>query len=82
VTFNLVKPVIDKAKGPVSDGAHNLTPLGFESHAYRMKFVNSNPFPNHSQTKQKKEYLNYFRGNDPAKWKSHVGIFGEITYQE
>lgn len=51
-------------------------------HAYKMKWLNttqkSKPVV---PSKKQSFYHNYFLGNNPANWKSRVGVYGNVDYQ-
>ncbi len=51
------------------------------SHAYHVAFVNANQTAKLKPTKPKSEYYNYFLGNDPSKWASHVPIYEQVRYE-
>ena len=51
-------------------------------HAWRMLFVDANGDPAVTSFDRSTTYLNYFLGNDPRKWAGHVGVFGEVLYEE
>ncbi|MCB0762755.1 MAG: PKD domain-containing protein [Flavobacteriales bacterium] len=50
------------------------------SHAWKMHFVGAQS-AEVTGGKQQKHYYNYFLGNDPSKWASHVGIYDGVNYE-
>lgn len=50
-----------------------------ERRAFRLKFINSSPDVQISQDGCGSDYSNYYLGNNPAKWKSHVRNFTAIS---
>lgn len=53
-----------------------------KGHAYRVKFLQSNPKPNLIATQPYRDYANYYYGKDPQKWASHVLSYTNLTYEE
>ena len=51
-------------------------------HAWRMRFVDANGKPAITSFDRSTTYLNYFLGNDQRKWAGHVGVFGEVLYED
>lgn len=51
-------------------------------HAYRTSFVNASSEARYILGNKKDEYFNYFIGNDPGKWKSHVEAFDKIYVKD
>lgn len=51
------------------------------SHAYRVNFSGANKGVRYTTTGQKKEYHNYYTGNDPSKWMSRVSLFDKVVQQ-
>lgn len=51
------------------------------SHAYTMKFANSNPEVKVEGKGVLPHFLNYFIGNDKSKWASEVRVFDEALYK-
>lgn len=52
------------------------------SHAYSMDFVAANPAVRMETAKADEGYVNYFIGDDPAKWAGGCHIFGEVIYKD
>ncbi|MBK9175600.1 MAG: gliding motility-associated C-terminal domain-containing protein [Flavobacteriales bacterium] len=52
----------------------------FREHAYRMRFIGGEA-KGHSGLERLPHYVNYFLGDDPAKWAGRVGAFGGVTLQ-
>jgi len=48
-------------------------------HAYKVKFLNKNANTSYEHNARRAARYSYFMGNDPAKWKSDVGAYGEIV---
>ncbi|TAE51537.1 MAG: hypothetical protein EAZ89_09985, partial [Bacteroidetes bacterium] len=53
----------------------------FRSHSMRLHFEGANEAPAIQPEHRFPEYHNYFIGNDPARWKGNVGLYGVINYQ-
>lgn len=51
------------------------------AHAFYQHFIGSNNSQISTEGKLK-QYNNYFLGNDPTKWASHVGLFQKVKYKE
>jgi len=51
------------------------------SHAYHVTFLNANNQAKLKPTQPRTEYNNYFLGNDPSKWASHVPLFDQVRYE-
>ncbi len=49
-------------------------------HAFRMTFVGANPAATLSAMHPRSHYTNYFIGNNPAKWASHVASYNQVYY--
>lgn len=47
-------------------------------HVYRTTFVNARPDARYINGKEKKQYFNYFIGNDSDKWRSEVKAYNEV----
>ncbi len=83
VTFNLVRGIQPKRKEISQNDPHHFPPDSvIESHAYRMSFLNGNPSPDALPQKKRKEYLNFILGNNPDRWKGHVGLFEGVRYED
>jgi len=50
-------------------------------HAYKVEFVNANQHPVISGIDKRKEYHNYFIGNDPSKWAGKVPLYNQAIYE-
>ncbi len=70
-----------KANGP--DGIRSDLDNNFNvrSHAYRVQFLNSLSGAEVVPDRALETYNNYFIGDDPLKWKSHVKIYQLLTYK-
>ena len=53
-----------------------------DGHAYRMKWVGSNPLPQADGINERPEYYNYFLGRDQSKWASRVRGFEGVYYTD
>lgn len=51
-------------------------------HAYRVRLLEANPTPVLAGEDRQLTYHNYFLGNDPAHWASHVPLFAGVRYQQ
>lgn len=51
-------------------------------HAYKMSWLGANPSPGTTAGKKRPYYFNYFLGKDTHRWKSNVGVYGNVTYQD
>lgn len=59
----------------------NFDPGHLEYHTISTKFVGANyGEPVYGKNKLS-FYINFYKGNDPSKWKSHVPVFESITYE-
>ncbi len=52
-----------------------------KSHAVRMKFEGANPRAEVSGERELSGRVNYFRGNDPSKWRTNVRTYGAVRYR-
>ncbi len=80
VTFKLVRntPFTQHGKEPDFHGKDPDSLL--ESHAYRMIFIGANTGLKPLAQKKRREYLNFFIGNDPKRWKGQVGLYEKVEY--
>ncbi|RYU81613.1 DUF7948 domain-containing protein [Hymenobacter persicinus] len=53
-----------------------------KGHAFRMQLVGSQTTPVISGEAPSETYQNYFLGNDPQQWASHVPEFGQLRYRQ
>ncbi len=53
----------------------------FHSFAYKVKFLGASENALKQPGKTATYHNNYFKGNDPSKWASDCGVFGEVTYK-
>ncbi|PSK94047.1 gliding motility-associated-like protein [Taibaiella chishuiensis] len=63
------------------DGAITTPPV-LKFHAYKMKWLGANPNAVTQTAKKQAYYHNYYLGQDPKRWKSRVGIYGNIDYKD
>lgn len=57
------------------------TPQLLKFHTYKMKWIGANENANNIPSKKQTAYNNYYLGNDPARWKSNVGIYLNVDYK-
>lgn len=82
LTYMLVNP---SDMDYLHEAHHNpdtdLSDFSIHCHAFQMMFAGDVNFPTQAQASCEHEsYRNYFIGNDPARWKGHVGLFHQIDY--
>lgn len=51
-------------------------------HAYKMKWIGANENAITEGSKKQSFYHNYYLGNDKARWKGNVPLYGNIDYKE
>lgn len=68
--------------GPGTGGGTSDPDGVLRSHAYRVSFVGANPNSPVQREKPVSSYVNYFIGNDPAKWGADCKIFQAVTYKD
>jgi PKD domain len=56
--------------------------LAYRGHAWRVRFVDPSTRSTTVGMDRSKAYHNYFLGNDPSQWRSHVGLYGKVFKQE
>lgn len=56
--------------------------ITFRGHAWRMRFVDPLQGSTTTGLDRSNAYHNYFIGNDPQQWRSHVGLFGQVHKRE
>lgn len=56
-------------------------PVTVRYHAWKVKFVNSNPLVQIAGKEPFPFLRNYYRGNDPQKWAEGVSVFEKVSYQ-
>jgi hypothetical protein len=54
----------------------------FEHQVVRMKLQGANSNPVIAARNQQETVYNYFIGNDPAKWQTHVPVYSEVYYKD
>lgn len=67
----------------IHESHHAGTPLNdltLNCHAININFLGANANAETHATCLADRYYNYYIGNDPSKWASHVGLFGEAGY--
>lgn len=53
-----------------------------KGHVFNMWFENANMSASVSASYPRQDYINYFQGNDPAKWASHVKQYAMVEYSD
>lgn len=53
----------------------------WRGHVYQIQFLGANLEAKVSGKEKVDEYFNYYLGNDPKKWKTGVGAFEEVVYE-
>jgi len=51
-------------------------------HGYRMRWLGANEHALTEGSKKQSYYHNYFLGNEPSRWKSNVGVYGNVDYKD
>ncbi|GAA3923662.1 gliding motility-associated C-terminal domain-containing protein [Hymenobacter algoricola] len=77
-TYSFISPAALRAHHDHSPGATDKLP----AHAYSVTFEGGSATPAISAEQPTTEQRNYFRGNDPARWASHVRGFRQLRYSE
>lgn len=67
--------------GTVTDGRISKPERTIRSHAYTVEFVGANEQAEIVPDKPVPSYNNYFLGDDPTKWASHVKIYRAVLYK-
>ncbi len=65
----------------VHDAHHFNSPTNIQGHIFKIHFTNSNPSPEILSSEKEKTYRNYYKGNYPEYWASHVSLFKKVTYK-
>lgn len=60
---------------------HITIPPVLKFHAYKMKWLGADKRAATLPAKKQAYYHNYFLGQDPKRWKSNVGVYGNVDYQ-
>ena len=80
--YNYYNPEdISKATGHDADGHEHTGVTGNETihfHAYKVNFIGAQTDIKYEQTEKRRNYNNYYLGNDPSKWAGNVGLFGKV----
>ena len=73
----------DKGYQPQKPGTDTATYPSYiiHSHAYKVEFIGGAANPQIVPDKAFSTYSNYFIGNDPSKWASHVQIYQAVLYK-
>lgn len=66
----------------VHDPLATMEPVPVTQNVVRMKLEGSNPKPIVEGQDQLPSIVNYFIGNDPAKWRTKIPTYAKVTYQE
>ena len=56
--------------------------LTYRGHAWRVRFVAPSTGSSTVGVHRAKAYHNYFLGNDPTQWRSHVGLYGNVLKRD
>lgn len=56
--------------------------FGRKGHAYRIKFIDANPAAALSGEERRLGYYNFYRGRDKSRWRSFVGGYGRVRYEQ
>ena len=71
------------------DGLSLLLPIGSEGESsprkgvnIRLSFVDANPHPRLEPFNRLDTHVSYFTGNDPAKWRADVPVWGGVRYKD
>lgn len=56
--------------------------FSLKGHAWKVRFVGANANATITTEEKQSYYLNYFIGNDPAKWAGFVPVFQGVTYHD
>lgn len=82
VTFNFIDNDYLEKLGAIKTGNTNIILDSLATfYAYKISFLNANPDNKISAKHPFEEYLNYYIGNDPSRWQSHVQKYAEIEYE-
>ncbi len=73
--------------GPAKSAADSVKKVSLENNetqlaAIRMSLLNANPSPKMFGEDELISKSNYFIGSDPEKWRTNVGNFGRVRYEE
>ena len=66
----------------VTDPLMNTEPAPIKQSVVRMKLEGANPSPAVSGLEQLPGIVNYFIGNDPAKWQTKIPTYAKVHYKE
>ncbi|MDD2635677.1 MAG: gliding motility-associated C-terminal domain-containing protein [Bacteroidales bacterium] len=80
ITYNFINPdeMNYSAAHHGAEGTSNS--LLKSAHAYKMNFINSNNTPKIISTNTSTDYNNYYIGNNPSNWASHVRKYKTISF--
>ena len=82
VTFNFIDNDYLEKLGAIKTGNTNIILDSLATfYAYKISFLNANIDNKISAKHPFEEYLNYYIGNDPSRWQSHVQKYTEIEYE-
>lgn len=48
-------------------------------HNYRVSYVGGNDHISYTTADKRNNYINYFYGQDKAKWQGHIGLYGKVV---
>ena len=81
----------DSAAATASQGAHDVAPVGAattaetpatQGVALALRFIGGNPQATPVAQERAPGEVNYFRGNDPARWQTQLPSFAQVVYRE
>ncbi|WP_187270139.1 gliding motility-associated C-terminal domain-containing protein [Pontibacter qinzhouensis] len=78
-TYNFLEAAYFAEEDHASGKAHRTMP--YIGHAVKVKFLEANPAVQLEEKKETASYRNYFIGNDPAAWATHVKAYAEVLYR-
>lgn len=56
-------------------------PVSVRGHVYELQFLQPNPLVQITADEKSEVYHNYFRGSDPSKWATNVGLYEVVHYE-
>ena len=83
--ITLVKPVSPQPPAPTRGEGQPPAPsegrgAGGEGLHLRLRFLGANPHPRLEPFQRLETHVSYFIGNDPAKWRADVPVWGGVRY--
>ena len=77
-----LRPVGQIAHLPRAGGADKRPASQLQPAVVRLQLIDSNPVAVARGADPLPGIVNYFRGNDPSKWRTHVPIYARVQYQD